>query len=169
MAKVIDVVMLDGIRNMFRLSFGYDPTDLRIDSDLDPAIGPGISFFAWQPNSPRTEPLPNVLPFPVTPSPASLVSNRRRSTWPGTYAEYTSTPEYRRIAAQAKRDWNYQCLIDPKHTGPVEMHHRDYSLVPFGEDWRVLIPLCESCHRIYHARLPLPPIGLFDDLRIKAA
>ena len=88
---------------------------------------------------------------------------RRRGIWPGSYREYTATPEFRRIAAKAKKDWGYQCLMSVHHHGPVEMHHRSYRFVPFGEDWRDLIPLCEECHARFHNRLLKPPMGLFDE------
>ena len=112
---------------------------------------------------PTTTPAPaaKLLPFPVTPAPAS---SRRAGVWAGTYQEYTAHPEFRRIAAQAKREWNYQCLMNIQHQGPIEMHHRHYGNVPFREDWRDLIPLCEDCHRRHHARLAVPPIGLFEEI-----
>jgi len=89
--------------------------------------------------------------------------------WHGTYREYTATPEFRRIAERAKKEWGHQCLIGLDHRGPVEMHHRSYRFVPFGEDWRDLIPLCEACHAKYHDRLLRPPRGLFDDALPTAA
>lgn len=114
--------------------------------------------------APALAPPAKCLQFHLPPHPESLGETRRHGVWPGTYQEYTVTEEFRRIAAQAKRDWNYQCLIDVTHRGPVEMHHRTYRGVPFGESWWDLIPLCEDCHRRYHHRLAVPPKGLFDEL-----
>jgi len=92
-----------------------------------------------------------------------------RGRWRGTYAEYTATPEFQKIAARARKDWGYRCLLNANHTGPVEMHHRTYADVPFQEDWHTLIPLCEECHERHHGRLPKPPRGLFDEIEIKRA
>lgn len=103
----------------------------------------------------------------VGPRPRGLWPGRTRGVWPGTYPDYTKTPEFRRIAAQAKRDWKFQCAMNVNHRGPVEMHHRTYAHVPFGEDWWDLIPLCEECHARHHLRLPAPPRGLFDELIIE--
>jgi len=106
-------------------------------------------------------PLPQPAPIlPFTPG----NGNTRQGAWPGTYTEYTSTSEFAKIAAEAKKAWGYHCLLNQKHAGPVEMHHRTYAHVPFGEDWRDLIPLCEDCHRRYHGRLAKPPIGLFAEI-----
>lgn len=88
----------------------------------------------------------------------------RRGVWPGTYADYLRTPQFRQIAAAAKKEWRYRCLLDARHGGPVEMHHRSYAGVPFGEDWRDLIPLCAACHRQFHQRLQQPPQGLFTEV-----
>ncbi len=98
---------------------------------------------------------------PPTPTPTPCAV---RGAWPGTYEQYTAHPAYRRLADACKREWNYQCAINVNHRGPVEMHHRTYRGVPFGETWQELIPLCEDCHRLYHRRLPAPPRGLFDEV-----
>ena len=104
---------------------------------------------------------PNLLlPFP--PAAIPIVATRS-GQWRGTYEEYTSHPEFHRIAAIAKREWGFKCLLNVNHRGPVEMHHRTYAHVPFGEDWRDLIPLCAECHGRHHLRLAKPPIGLFED------
>jgi hypothetical protein len=124
----------------------------------------------------NTPPLPVDDPPPVIPITARVIpfapeaaAPRRRGFWPGTYAEYTATPEFRAIAAAARKDWGYRCLMNTNHHGPVEMHHRNYSDVPFREDWHTLIPLCEECHERYHNRLPKPPPGMFDDHELKWA
>ena len=104
---------------------------------------------------------PKLLQFPPQ---AESINKVRRGVWRGTYAEYTATPEFAAIASAARKEWNYQCLIDRNHKGRIEMHHRDYRNVPFGEDWRDLIPLCEDCHHLYHDRLLKPPSGLFDEI-----
>jgi hypothetical protein len=120
----------------------------------------GASWQRVEPPIPPTAPpqVAHVIPF-VT----QREIPQRRGVWPGTYGEYTATTEFRRIAAKAKKDWGYQCLMSVHHRGPVEMHHRSYRFVPFGEDWRDLIPLCEECHARFHDRLLKPPIGLFDE------
>jgi hypothetical protein len=101
-----------------------------------------------------------------------LQANRRtvirrfgRARYTGTYEQYTADPRWHRIAAEAKRIWRalgIYCVMNANHRGPVEVHHRRYDGVPFGEDWQDLIPLCESCHALYHAKLPKPGRGLFD-------
>ena len=115
-------------------------------------------------------PFPDPTPSPVPAAPAQVlpfhkgpVEVRPRSVWPGTYNEYLATPEWRQIAADARKEWKYQCLMNVDHHGPVEMHHRSYQNVPFKEDWRDLIPLCEECHAKYHGRLAKPDRGLFDE------
>jgi hypothetical protein len=110
-----------------------------------------------------------VLPFPphlVMPAKPIITG---LSGWRGTYAAYTSHPEFRRIAALAKKEWGFTCLFNVNHRGPVEMHHRTYAHVPFGENWRDLIPLCAECHGRHHLRLAKPPRGLFDDDAIQRA
>lgn len=110
---------------------------------------------------------PDVVPPPAVERAVKVIpfqpTQERRRWWPGTYDEYTRTPEYKRIAALARKEWGYQCLMDVRHRGYVEMHHRSYAHVPFGEDWRDLIPLCEECHRKFHDRLVKPPVGLFTE------
>ena len=123
-------------------------------------IAVGVGGWFPQPISPpaNTPASPILIFKPLKPAIAS------HGRWHGTYAEYTATPEFQRIAAAARKEWNYHCLIDRNHKGRIEMHHRDYRNVPFGEDWRDLIPLCEDCHHLYHGRLLKPPIGLFDEI-----
>jgi hypothetical protein len=127
-----------------------------------------VWFSSWIGGAAPAPPAPAaaVLPFPM-PAPKPIITGL--SGWRGTYADYTSHPEFRRIAALAKKEWGYACLLNVKHRGPVEMHHRTYAHVPFGEDWRDLIPLCAECHGRHHMRLTKPPIGLFDDDVIKRA
>lgn len=146
-------------------TLGYDK-DVRwkvIYNEYGDAIGMTAGDWITSPSQPITPaPALNLLRFP--PPPNEAISEPRRRFWHGTYAEYTATPEFARIAAAARKEWNYQCLVDANHKGRIEMHHRSYRNVPFGEDWRDLIPLCEDCHHLYHARLLQPPVGLFDDI-----
>lgn len=130
----------------------------------------GLSWSTFLSTPPAPAPAPAVvLPFrPISPAPVDADAVRR-GTWPGTYQEYIATKEYQRLAALAKRDWNYECVLNRAHRGPVEMHHRTYLRVPFGESWWDLIPLCEECHARYHHKLPAPPVGLFDDPAILRA
>lgn len=116
--------------------------------------------------APALEPPPKLLRFPLPSHPESTSDARRRTVWAGTYAEYTATPEFARIADAARKEWNYQCLLGLNHKGRIEMHHRSYRNVPFREDWRDLIPLCEDCHGLYHGRLLKPPVGLFAEVEL---
>jgi hypothetical protein len=133
-------------------------------------MGLSCSTFLLAPPPPAPAPAAAVvLPFRSISTPAADADVVRRSMWPGTYQEYIATREYQRLAALAKRDWNYECILNRAHRGPVEMHHRTYLRVPFGESWWDLIPLCEECHARYHHKLPAPPVGLFDDPAIRRA
>jgi hypothetical protein len=120
--------------------------------------------------APEIEAAARVLPFrkPLE-KPNIIEVARRRGLWPFTREEYMAAPEMERIRARAKKEWGYRCLLNVNHRGPVEMHHRKYPPVPFAEDWRDLIPLCEPCHERFHDRLLTPPIGLFDELLREAA
>ena len=123
-------------------------------------VGDGVvSWWRWE----RMDAPP---PAPAVPC---VKPTARRGVWPGTYAEYLATPEFRKIADEARKAWGAQCLISADHPGPVEMHHRSYADVPFREDWHTLIPLCEECHARYHGRLPTPQRGLFDDVELTRA
>lgn len=130
-----------------------------------------IALAAWEADAPAPPPAPaavnRVLPFP--PPVVPLKKPPTWSGWSGTYAEYTSHPEFQRLAALAKKEWGFKCLLNVNHRGPVEMHHRSYARVPFGETWQDLVPLCEECHGRHHLRLAKPPIGLFDEDAIKKA
>jgi hypothetical protein len=152
------------------------PIDARTDlaSQLrgrwDAAIGPVVIWTEPDQSPADARAMPaQIIAFPRKPQ--IETPQRVRGVWAGTYAEYTAHPEFHRIAAEAKKqwaavrpEWAYRCLLNVKHTGPIEMHHGSYRGVPFGEHWTELIPLCEECHGRFHYRMQ-PPAGLFDELR----
>jgi len=158
--------MLDNVTYLITDDDGVTYHARRVKGTLTPVflLGDIVS----QPGPPLIIPAAPIVPL-KTPTNSVAAPPNHRGVWPGTYADYTATPEFHRIAAAAKREWGYQCLLDSKHRGPVEMHHRSYAHVPFGEDWRDLIPLCEDCHKRFHHRLPIAPIGLFDAVELKRA
>jgi len=146
---------------LYKEETGHDP-DYVVEHQVRSG---GIGWaWGWELRHTQRAPVAPVLPFPQA---KPIVTGL--SGWRGTYAAYTSHPEFRRIAALAKKEWGYTCLLNVTHRGPVEMHHRTYAHVPFGEDWRDLIPLCAECHGRHHLRLTKPPIGLFDDDAVKRA
>jgi hypothetical protein len=129
---------------------GIATTDIEIVLNADPYVPFYMMGWVGPSLPPANEAV--VIPFAI-----------KKSVWPGTYAEYLATPEFRMIAAAARKYWGYRCLLNSNHPGVTEMHHRNYEGVPFHEDWQSLIPLCEECHERHHGRLPKPPRGLFEE------
>jgi hypothetical protein len=44
--------------------------------------------------------------------------------------------------------WQYQCALNDKHAGPMDVHHRTYERL-YDEPQADLIPLCPACHQLF--------------------
>lgn len=67
------------------------------------------------------------------------------------YDEYLRTPEWRQTRATALVRSDHQCAMDPRHAGPLDVHHRSYERLG-AELPSDLIVLCRSCHQLHHSK-----------------
>jgi 5-methylcytosine-specific restriction endonuclease McrA len=71
-----------------------------------------------------------------------------------TYLEYLDSPEWWTIRRRAMRRANWRCEQEkpgePRHEGPLELHHRHYRTLGCEtlEDVEVLCPACHRAKRI---------------------
>lgn len=65
------------------------------------------------------------------------------------YDEYLRTPEWNQTRAVALVRADHCCALDPKHAGPLEVHHRYYERRG-AELPNDLIVLCRACHQLHH-------------------
>lgn len=72
------------------------------------------------------------------------------------YAKYLASGNWAVVKLAAKRRAKWRCQVCSSKYG-LEVHHNTYARLG-NEEASDLLVLCRKCHRLYHDKLPKPPL-----------
>ena len=72
------------------------------------------------------------------------------------YKEYLKTEDWKFAKNSVLVFWDHRCMIC-NSTKKLQVHHRTYERVG-REQMNDLVPLCESCHTLFHYKMGLVPM-----------
>ena len=68
------------------------------------------------------------------------------------YQEYLKSAHWRTISRLVKERDGYACVVCGEETG-LQVHHRTYDGVPYGESLNDCYTLCDACHEYAGKRM----------------
>ena len=74
------------------------------------------------------------------------------------YQEYLKSAHWRTISRLVKERDGYACVVCGEETG-LQVHHRSYDGVPYGESLNDCYTLCDACHEYAGERMGQPHSG----------